>query len=395
MKICSLLPSGTEILFALGLGDSVVGVSDLCVYPPEAAAKPVVSRSRIDVDSMSSEEVEERMRQILASGESPYELDVEWLWKNPPDVVLTQDLCYFCEVDAATVGRAVQGMPACPEVVVLQPKTMGGILETIHEIGKACCAEAEAVRLAGDMSKRIDAVTERLARVERRPRTYSLEGINPLVIGGHWIPEMLTLAGGSALYPPGCPARRVEWSEVRDYAPDKLFIDLCSSDISRSLREVPWVGRAGGMARYTRGEGRRSLPDRPPVFQLPRPKGGAGAGDSGGTDSPRPVSGYGAFRGSGQAGTKTGWPVCTRPNCRSLRPISASRHHPLASTGATRLTGGIFRAMAAVTHRASVRCPNDLFDRPDLNQFPGAAPLPLAIASECVYNGAKYTGRVT
>ena len=246
MKICSLLPSGTEILFALGLGDSVVGVSDLCVYPPEAASKPVVSRSRIDVDSMSSEEVEERMRQILASGESPYELDVEWLWKNPPDVVLTQDLCYFCEVDAATVGSAVQGMPACPEVVVLQPKTMAGILEAIHEIGRVCCAEAEAGCLTESMSKRINAVTERLAQVERRPRTYSLEGINPLVIGGHWIPEMLTLAGGSTPYPPGCPARRVEWAEVRDFAPDKLFIDLCSSDISRSLREIPWLaGREG------------------------------------------------------------------------------------------------------------------------------------------------------
>ncbi len=246
MKICSLLPSGTEILFALGLGDSVVGVSDLCVYPAEAAAKPVVSRSRIDVDSMSSDEVEERMRQILAAGESPYELDAEWLWKNPPDVVLTQDLCYFCEVDAAAVGRAVQGMPVCPEVVVLQPKTIGGILETIHEIGRACRAVAEAERLAGDMSERIDAVAERLSRVERRPRTYSLEGINPLVIGGHWIPEMLTLAGGNTLYPPGCPARRVEWAEVRDYAPDKLFIDLCSSDVSRSLREVPWLSGQEG-----------------------------------------------------------------------------------------------------------------------------------------------------
>ena len=246
MKICSLLPSGTEILFALGLGDSVVGVSDLCVYPPETAAKPVVSRSRIDVDSMSSEEVEERMRQILASGESPYELDVEWLWKNPPDVVLTQDLCYFCEVDAAAVGRAIEGMPACPEVVVLQPKTLGQILDTIHEIGKACGVKAEAQRLVDDISQRIDAVTDRLALAENRPRAYSLEGINPLVIGGHWIPEMLTLAGGNTLHPPGCPARRVEWEEVRDYAPERLFIDLCSSDIPRSLREAPWLAGQEG-----------------------------------------------------------------------------------------------------------------------------------------------------
>ena len=246
MKICSLLPSGTEILFALGLGDAVIGVSDLCVYPPEAATKPIVSRSRIDVDSMSSEEVEQRMREILAAGESPYELDVEWLWENPPDVVLTQDLCYFCEVDASTVGRAVEGMPSCPEVVVLQPKTMSEIMQSILDVGTACGAEAEARRLVEDLSQRVTAVAERLAMTEDRPRTYSLEGINPLVIGGHWIPEMLTMAGGDSPYAPGCPARRVPWDEVRAYAPDKLFIDLCSSDVSRSLREIPWLAEQEG-----------------------------------------------------------------------------------------------------------------------------------------------------
>ena len=123
MNICSLLPSGTEILYELGLGDQIIGVTDLCDYPPQVKEKPVVCRSRIDVDAMSSRQVEEMMRRILAAGESPYELDGEWIANNSPDVVLTQDLCYFCEVDAQTVGRTVEQMPMPPEVVVLQPRT--------------------------------------------------------------------------------------------------------------------------------------------------------------------------------------------------------------------------------------------------------------------------------
>ena len=93
MKICSLLPSGTEILFALGLGEQVVGVSDLCDYPPESLSKPVVCRSKVDPQALSSEQVEEQMHRLLAAGESPYDLDTQWLLQKSPDVVLTQDLC--------------------------------------------------------------------------------------------------------------------------------------------------------------------------------------------------------------------------------------------------------------------------------------------------------------
>ena len=126
MKICSLLPSGTEILYSLGLADQIVGVTDLCDYPPEVKEKPVVCRSRIDVDSMTSQQVEALMRRILEAGESPYELDGDWIANNSPDVVLTQDLCYFCEVDARTVGRTVDQMPMPPEVVDSEPQDAAG-----------------------------------------------------------------------------------------------------------------------------------------------------------------------------------------------------------------------------------------------------------------------------
>jgi iron complex transport system substrate-binding protein len=247
MKICSLLPSGTEILFALGLGDQVVGVSDLCHYPTEARDKPIVCRSKIDVNALSSQQVEATMRRLLAAGESPYALDQEWLLRHAPDVVLTQDLCYFCEVDATTVATALRGVPAAPQVVVLNPHTLGEIFAAIHQVGQVCGAPQAATRLVGELQARVAAVTQRLAPVRRRPRVFSLEGINPLVIGGHWIPDLIQLAGGHQdRYLPGCPAARVSWQEVAAGRPEKLFIDLCSSDLARSLREIPWLAAQAG-----------------------------------------------------------------------------------------------------------------------------------------------------
>ena len=247
MKICSLLPSGTEILYALGLGDEIIGVTDLCDYPPEVKEKPVVCRSRIDVDSLTSDQVEAMMRHILEAGESPYELDGEWLANNSPDVVLTQDLCYFCEVDAQTVGRTVDLMPLPPEVVVLQPRTLDEILDSIRQIGKACQAAAPAEELVKAMESRINLVESAVEGVESKPRVLSVEGVNPLVVGGHWIPDLLARAGGQLdWFPPGAPATRIAWEEVREYAPEKLFIDLCSSSLARQIGEIPWLAGMPG-----------------------------------------------------------------------------------------------------------------------------------------------------
>ena len=247
MKICSLLPSGTEILYALGLDNRIIGVTDLCDYPPEVKEKPIVCRSRIDVDSMTSRQVEEMMRRILAAGESPYELDGEWIANNSPDVVLTQDLCYFCEVDAQTVGRAVDQMPMPPEVVVLQPKTLQGIFDSIRQVGQACGAAEPAAALVAELEGRVQAVEESLSGLAAKPRVFSLEGINPLVVGGHWIPDLLRRAGGAmSLFAPGAPATRIGWEQVLEYAPEKLFIDLCSSDLKRQKVEVSWLAAQDG-----------------------------------------------------------------------------------------------------------------------------------------------------
>ncbi len=248
MKICCLLPSGAEILYALGMGDSVIGVSDLCDYPPEIPqTKTVVSRSRVDPSVMSSEEVEAALRDILNRGESPYDLDYEWLARELPDIIFTQDLCHICEIDAGEVNLAVRGMSVQPKVVVLQPRTFEDILSSITEVGDVCGVPERAAELVSSLRVRVDSVVSKAKAVSSRPGVFSLEGINPLVSGGHWIPDLLRMAGGSiTAMEPGCNARRLKWREVLDAAPEKLFVDLCSSDVTRHLREAPWLAAQEG-----------------------------------------------------------------------------------------------------------------------------------------------------
>ena len=242
MKICSLLPSGTEILFALGLGDEIIGITDLCDYPKETLHKRIVCRSKIDVNVLSSEQVDEAMHKLLESGEGPFELDSHWLVDHLPDVILTQDLCYFCEIDASTVHHHVDNIPDMPNVVILNPKTLHEILDSILQVGSACSQSRKAESLVNELKQRVQNIEDQFPDNLNRPKVFSLEGINPLVIGGHWIPDLLQRGGGQqTLSPPGSPARRVDWQEVVAYAPEKLFIDLCSSDLNRHQREIPWL----------------------------------------------------------------------------------------------------------------------------------------------------------
>ena len=242
IKICSLLPSGTEILFALDLGDQIIGITDLCDYPEAALHKRIVCRSKIDVNQLSSEQVDEAMHKILESGDSPYQLDSEWLSANSPDVILTQDLCYFCEIDATTVNKHVHNIPNMPEIVILNPKSLNEIFDSILQVGAACSRSTKAMNLVHELKQRVQNIRDHLSSDIKFPKVFSLEGINPLVIGGHWIPDLLQKGGGNQkLYPPGSPARRLEWQEIVNYSPEKLFIDLCSSDLNRQQREIPWL----------------------------------------------------------------------------------------------------------------------------------------------------------
>ena len=247
MKICSLLPSGTEIAYALGLGDQIAGVTDMCDYPPEAKTKRVVTRSLVDSSVLTSAEVERKMKEFTAAGESTYEIDTEWLRKENPELILTQDLCYVCDVYASQVFSAVTSFQDEPKVLVLSPRRISEIFGNIVEVGEAAGVRSKAVELVRQLQNRVDILATRAAAATTKPRVFSLEGIDPLVAGGHWIPEMKILAGGrDEMFNPGCPALRLTWDQVSTYDPDILILTLCSSGLPRSVSEVHWLARQDG-----------------------------------------------------------------------------------------------------------------------------------------------------
>ncbi len=247
MKICSLLPSGTEILYALGLADHLAGVTDLCAFPPEAAKKPIVSRSLVQVDGRSSAQVEAAMLELLSSAQNPFQLDVEWFQREEPDLVLTQDLCYICDVDAGQVRSTVSFMRRQPEILVLSPTTMAQVLDCILRVGNAALVADAARALVRGLQARIDSVAQRSNLASQKPRVLSFEGIDPLVAGGNWLPDMKAFAGGiDGLFQPGCSAARIAWQTVLDYDPDIIVISLCSSGIQRSLQGAEWLTRQEG-----------------------------------------------------------------------------------------------------------------------------------------------------
>jgi len=247
MKICSLLPSATETLYALGLKDEVVGVTDICDYPPEVKSKHVVCRSLFDPAKLTSAEVEARMRDILKDGGSPFVLDVDWLRRVQPDLIIAQDLCYRCSHDASEVAKVCDVSGISAEVLTLHPTTIAGIFDSMTRIARLTGSEEQASRVIKRLRDRIRAVSEKVADATYRPRVFSVEGVDPLVVGGNWLPEMRALAGGrDDLFAPGSPAKRIGWDVVRAAAPEILVIALCSSPMVRSMKESEWLRRHEG-----------------------------------------------------------------------------------------------------------------------------------------------------
>ncbi|KAK9828636.1 hypothetical protein WJX72_001237 [[Myrmecia] bisecta] len=243
-SIVSLLPSGTEILFALGLGNRVMGVTDHCDFPKEAAGRPRVCTCRIDFTQLSSAEVEARMQELRAAGTSPTIIDWEWLAREQPGLVLTQDSCRICDADSGSVAEALNkagllGPHAATQLMTLTPRTISDVMDSILEVGQAAGVAQEAVRLVDRLRARLRAVATEVARCQRRPRVLSLEGLSPLCLGGQWLPEMKELAGGADEWlQPGDQPLRITWDQVRQYAPEVLVLSPCSAGLQRALGEA-------------------------------------------------------------------------------------------------------------------------------------------------------------
>ena len=247
MRICSLLPSATEIVYALGLGDQLYGVSHECDYPPEAAAKPTLIRSAFDQSSLSSLEIDHAVMERLRSGEGVYTIDQDLLRQAEPDLILTQELCDVCAVPYSEVKRAVDQLVSQPRLLPLSPSLLGDVLQDINRVGEATGREEQAGFLVRRLRERIDRVTARTATAAERPATFCLEWADPLYVAGHWIPEMVEMAGGiDGLGMKGKPSVPIEWERVVSYAPEVVILMPCGFDVERAVREMPLLTRLPG-----------------------------------------------------------------------------------------------------------------------------------------------------
>jgi len=236
-RICSLLPSATEIVYALGLGDRLVGVTHECDYPPEASAKPHLTSSVIDGDGLSSREIDRAVRESLEDQATIYYLDRDLLEEQRPDLILTQELCDVCAVGTDMVKTAVASLSSSPRVVSLEPRTLGEVIDTIGQVGHLTGTTQRALALAGSLQDRLGAVQQAVAGLQPL-RVLTLEWIDPVFVGGHWVPEMVELAGGrDVLGRAGAPSREVSWSDVLESAPEVVVVMPCGYGLHRSIEE--------------------------------------------------------------------------------------------------------------------------------------------------------------
>lgn len=244
-RIVSFLPAGTEIAWAIGAGADLVGRSHECDYPAEVTHLPVVSRPALDLDHLSSAAMDRAVAARIASGESLYQVDERLLQSLGPDVILTQDLCQVCAPSGNELSRALRDLAGDPKVVWLSPQSLRDIEANILEVGQATGRSEAAERVVAENRQRIARIQGRLAECPVR-RVAFLEWVDPPYAAGHWVPEMIALAGGhDPLGRSGSDSVRVALDEVIQQAPEVVVVAPCgyrldrAIDIAGTLPKVP------------------------------------------------------------------------------------------------------------------------------------------------------------
>jgi len=239
VRIVSLLPSATEIVFGLGAGDELVGRSPECDHPPEALEVPVVSENRIEPSRPSSAEIDAAVASHLADGGSLYRIDRRALRAARPDLILTQALCDVCAASIHDVAAVAATLDARPEILSLDPRDLRPVFDGIVRVGSAIGRHREADEFAGTLWDRIGAVRDRTAELRDRPRTFCVEWVDPIFNAGHWVPRMVEYAGGvDEMARAGEPSSRVDWRDVVTFAPEVIVVMPCGFDRERAAVEA-------------------------------------------------------------------------------------------------------------------------------------------------------------
>lgn len=273
-RVVSLLPSSTEIVCALGLEPQLVGRSHECDFPASITDRPALTRSRVALPKDSAR-IDRNVRELLRDALAVYEIDEAVLGELAPDVIVTQDLCDVCAVSFDDVVAATQRL-ACEhtQIVSLRPTRLADVLEDVRRVGRATGREARANEVVAELQARLDALAARAAALPSRPSVLTVEWIEPLMVGGTWMPELVEIAGGRALCAEaGAPAPTLDDAALDELAPDVVLVKPCGFDLARSHEELPLL-RAKLMQRDWPAvrDGRVFLADGNAYFNRPGPR---------------------------------------------------------------------------------------------------------------------------
>jgi iron complex transport system substrate-binding protein len=238
-RIVSFLPSATEIACALGLADSIVGITHECDYPPEIKAKPVVVRNVLPIEKMSQGEIDRAVAERMREGLSLYQIDEALLRTLAPDIILTQNLCQVCAPSGNEVSQVLKSLPHAPEILWLTPQSVSEIFDNVRELGAATGRTAEAAQLIENCNVRLEQLSERMKSVAERPRVFCMEWLDPVYASGHWAPELVKHAGGiDELGRERGDSVRVTWEQVAAWAPEVLVIMPCGFNLQQTMKQI-------------------------------------------------------------------------------------------------------------------------------------------------------------
>jgi iron complex transport system substrate-binding protein len=267
MRIASLVPSATEMLFALGLDENVVAVTHECDYPPAARSLPQLTRTVLPA-GLDARQIDDAVKATVGEGRALYELDEERLAELAPDLIVTQAICEVCAVSYEDVLAVAARLPGRPRVVQQDPSTLGEMLEDVVHLGEATGREAAARELRGEMEGRLAAIRAAVGGATQ-PRVIALEWLDPPFVGGHWVPEMISIAGGEDVAgPPGLKSPEVQWGALAGLNPDVVIAMPCGWYVEDSRAQaLEYWGPIAGL-----GAGQVYAVDAASTFSRPGPR---------------------------------------------------------------------------------------------------------------------------
>ena len=238
-RIVSFLPSATEIACALGLEDQLVGITHECDYPERVKAKPIVVRNVLPIETMSQSEIDNAVAARMREGLSLYQIDERLLQELEPDLILTQNLCQVCAPSGNEVSQVLKTLPKTPDLLWLTPHSLEEIFQNIRDLGHATARTMEAEMLIDSCKLRLESLSNLTARVARRPRVFCMEWLDPIYASGHWVPELVKIAGGvDELAQQSGESVRVSWEQLMAWAPEILIIMPCGFNLSQTMKQI-------------------------------------------------------------------------------------------------------------------------------------------------------------